>query len=301
MRWLLGSIVGLGLLAPGSSLAQSLISQTDFRDRLLTRIAAEMEPGCLQAEGATDIRWGREAGNCEGFIYTENAYRQYRDNPADLEGALTGLVKIVGDGLRGQPPVGVADRDRLVPVLRPSNFATDLPGVINGRYPDGTKVVVSRAFIGDLSVLLALDSPTRLAYLNESDMLAMGLNEDEAFAVAQTNLERRIGPVDRSTERGVEFVAAESALATGLLTQQDACRAGDPERLFLVIDRGTYISVPTRDAEAMGLFLGFSADLIARGESMSSVIFSCADGAWQEIGTPVAEPTTSAGKPGRRN
>lgn len=272
-------IIALGLSATLSSacMADQALSAAGFRDTIADQIRQQRPGICIQTPDEFTLNIGRTAENCaEMVVNTAYYYRQYVDDPANLSTYASALVDptLAAISLIGVEHA-VRSADDLLVLLRPDAYVESLTNMAEGQ------TGIWRPFRGDLIATLAHTQNDQVIYLRRADLAGLQMTEHEAWARAEANLRRRLGPVQRTANTyGAEHVAAPSGLATSALLLPESCRADGPDFDAFVLDRSNYLYADQAKPTATTMLAGYSAELLQTTEVYSQNLLSCINGQW---------------------
>jgi hypothetical protein len=222
------------------------------RDRLtamafgeaLARAVLTVEPAAeIVSVDANKLRLS--LNGAELFVSIPAAYADYAQSK-NLEETLGRWTR----GVLSQREDRAPDLHRAISMLRPLSF-------VRGQIGADEYSLVYRPFVADLVEVIAIADPDRRSFLSRDGLGRLGIEEEEAFSIARTNLAAMIGDVSIGPlSEGVMLVKAGLDLAPSLVFLPDRCsdmasQIGDP--LFVVPFGRDHIFIgPAADERACG-------------------------------------------------
>ena len=275
MRFLVLFATAFAWVAILASADPTPMSQEEFTSAYMSEAAARYPSYSFNHTGPGEISFAPVADDEQvGTIFTDYAYQKYKEDPERLDEIIDHWISSIPIGQE----INTEDaRNRLVVVLRPSNYLEGLPG-------EYREEIVHRPFVGDLIAMLMLDSPTALSSATRDLLEENDLSEDEAFIVAEPNTRRLIGDIYRDDLEGIELLESSNGLITALPWLPESCRLGQPSSAMMIVDREFVLRID-EDAgeEATDLFMNISADMISKRESLATGVLMCTDGDWEFV------------------
>lgn len=270
----------LGAAACSPTIASAEGSVSEYRDRFVQRLAAEMPEVKARIVDADTVEliW---PGGEKTEIDVAPSYEAWSQAPGERDHLLGRLVA----GAKEKGPDGLPPRaDRLVAVVRSNTLLADL-GRDAGR-------LLTQPVAGDLIKVLAIDGDHVLRYATSEDLAALDLSEPEAWRVAGENLPKRIGPlrIEEIQGTGVLGVSAESGLAASLILNPKACGPEAPQgedgQLIQLVDR-EFLALASRALpETFPAFWEFNAIVEKAGDGYSHTPITCRGGRWTVVSPP---------------
>ena len=217
-------------------------------------------------------------------INVDNAYQAYLADPAQLDeivqrniGILIAAEATSGDTV-----------DQLVVIVRPTDYiARSLPP---GASTAG--MLPARPMAGDLSFLLAVDSPEAIRTAQPVDLKRWHLTEAEAWKRATANIKARLGPltpIRLGSDAGASGFGAASGLAPSLLADPGICGPQSPDGLHrqvvLVLGRDSFLYADPADHTQTDIFWSEVRRVTASHASLSETPLTCRGGKWV-VATP---------------
>lgn len=217
-------------------------------------------------------------------VSIDNAYSDYINAPARLDDIIGVFVTTLDQARNTNESV-----DQLVVIVRPSDYLVR-------SLPPGASLaafVGSRPLAGDLSLYLAVDSPTALRTAIMDDLRRWKIDEAKAWSIGTSNLKARIGPlsvVHFGDANGPTGWGADSGLAPSMLADPDVCGPTAPEWLnrmiVLVLTRDTLLFALPDDKHQTTEFWAAAKAAIAAQSSLSSTPITCRGGHWAAVPLP---------------
>jgi hypothetical protein len=218
-------------------------------------------------------------------VYIDNAYQLYLQDPASLDAVIARHLQ----GLADSDETATADLDQLVIIVRPTTYLTDsaAPGA------DLSKSLPTRPFAGDLSLFLAVDSPTTIRTASTDDLARWRIDTAAAWQRAYANIKPRVGPLQMfrlRDDNGASGIGAESGLAPSVLALPQMCgpeaAEGDNSQVVLVVSRDAFLFGVPGDADSMARFWREAKAAIAGDATLSLTPVTCKKGAWISVPVP---------------
>lgn len=243
------------------------MSLVEFRDLFIARLQ-QTQPD-VEVAVVDNGTLKLEHGDLEGSIFLGNAYAGYLRDPAQLDLHLNKLLTLVANS----SPDTSHGVNQLVVVARHVDYGKDL----------GAEVLL-QPLAGDVSLLLAFDTPTALGSVVRSSLDDLRLSEDEAFTRAVENLSGRVGEleVQRFEHANVFHIRAESGLATGLLALPDRWRNGVSACVVFVVTREAFLWCDKTDEDAVTALRHF-ARIVQAPDRVSKVLLVFENGVWRKL------------------
>lgn len=279
VRFFLG-LVALFVSAP--ALAQSeidVLSPAEFRVHLAAYVEAETDYRAKHVDEWTFIAES-DAGDVR--FNTQNAYRQYIADPPSIANVfatyINALLEVGATKIAGQIILVVRPSDQ----IENSNLAQTRS--IEDIFP------APRQFAGDLSLFLAIDKPSSIAYLTHDDLSDFDLTEDEAWTIALGSTPVRIGELSAASYDEAFVITADSGLAPSALADPSFCGPeGNPAvagAVTLAIANDMFlIGLPSIES-SMQSFWSTARNVVEIGQSASETPLLCQDGKWVAIPFP---------------
>ena len=279
VRFFLG-LVALFVSAP--ALAQSeidVLSPAEFRDHLAAYVEAETDYRAKHVDEWTFIAES-DAGDVR--FNTQNAYRQYIADPPSIANVfstyINALLEVGATKIAGQIILVVRPSDQ----IENSNLAQTRS--IEDIFP------APRQFAGDLSLFLAIDKPSSIAYLTHDDLSDFDLTEDEAWTIALGSTPVRIGELSAASYDEAFVITADSGLAPSALADPSFCGPeGNPAvagAVTLAIANDMFLIGLPSIARSLQSFWSTARNVVEIGQSASETPLLCQDGKWVAIPFP---------------
>jgi hypothetical protein len=259
----------LFLVCAAAAQAEELMSPRAFRDVVIAQVRL-MSP-TSEIEILDEHSFSVEDGNT---VFLNNAYSEYRASPERAHETIERYARLAVEDL--ELP---ADRSRIVAVLRHREFVDSARQISPA--PDAKPIeLVWRPFAGDLVVLLAFDSEETVAFATREKLDELGLTVDQAWNLAPANLPARMGDlVVDQVEKGLLVVSGGNGLAPSHLTEPGLCALPDADgRMFLLLDRGSYLEGRPDEADVRDLFRALVSRLASEGGTASRTPLECRSG-----------------------
>lgn len=257
----------LGIGRPKRGRAVSIIPIAEFRDALIERVR-RLDPQ-IEIEVIDDQSYRAVHPNGDSFDATvENLYALYVDDPN---------LSFWADKYAAS---AAQDLSELEPTLENIVFVARHYETFAGQ---GEHLV--RPFAGDIGLVLASDSPASLAFLTQGGLKDLGITSEEAFEIASRNLRNRVGPLsfDHLSAR-INWVNAESGLATGALALSDLWGEQLLKRLVLVETRASFLWVDGFDASAVNELRLYARKRMQSFDTLSKTLIEFDNGEWRDAG-----------------
>jgi len=261
-------------------------SISEFRDRMAAAaVAATTGQTEVVDKGAFKLK---RAGADELQINVDNAYARYLEAPDDIDGIIELYVRTMLDA-----DIATGDLAQLIVIVRPVDY---FPGS-NKRaaaQPPANRPIQSRPMAGDLTYLLAIDSPTTIRTATTDDLARWQIDAATAWNRATANIKARMGPlvsIRLGDSNGATGIGADSGLAPSMLADSNFCGAAAPDGspkgvVVLVISRESFLFGVPADAGSMQLFWAATKRLIGEDSSLSKTPLSCRGGKWETVPLP---------------
>ena len=167
--------------------------------------------------------------------------------------------------------------ENLVAMPRPYSYLDYLESMdAQARLP------IHKPLIGDLVLILMVDSPEALRGALAEDIDGAGLSEEEAWNVAYENSGRLMGQTYRDIVEDGKIVlfASENSLIATLIADPAFCSSGHAlaERVFILSDRDVIAASADGSAKARRAFWQMVDPLLQSGLLMSITPLACLDG-----------------------
>lgn len=205
------------LLFAQFALAQQLLSHETFARHYAERVRAVYPGVSAQVVGDLELSIDNEAGKSV-TSYLDNAYAQYKAEPALLDDIIATYVQSLASVLDDQAATG--DRADLVPVIKDLAYLNEVSALMAHKRESGDEAVgelYSEALNGDLVVLYAFYSELSMRYATGDDIGEMGLGRAELRAFALANLMRRLPDVAREGDDSLSMLTADGTFEASLL------------------------------------------------------------------------------------
>ena len=236
-------IPGLVLLALAAvAAAQDYLDPEDFRDRYvetLRVLAPELE---VEVTGELQLSVAPESGEALQILLY-NAYQSYLASPEALDEVIRSYAAAMVEGWRSMDaPV---ERSRLVPVVKDRDWLDDMrkavtPAASGAEAASYTQVV--EPLNDTLVIVYAEDTPTRIRYIDDATLQALGVDPGELRELAIDNLSELLPELARREGEGVYMLVADGVYEASLLLLDDIwTKQNFPVRGDIVV------AVPSRD------------------------------------------------------
>ena len=290
-------VVFLSALLSLSAFAESDLTMKTFGDRVIRELRETYSDRMYERLDAATINIielddkGRRSD--AGTIFLDNVFEEYELAPEEIDSLISNFVTAIH-------AMDADDRsnleERLVVMLRDREYPTLVPP-----NPDRPQVMVHHPFMGDLSIILFIDTPQAVSPVMEADLEEDGIERAEAFNLARRNLQTRFGEVIVENEDGFEFISSSNGLTLGYYFLDGICDVESGDWMSLILDRDTVlrVSVPTESDElspALLEFLEIAPGAVMSGELGSNYIISCFGGSYTWM-RPTTDDTDPAGPP----
>ncbi|MEO0872057.1 MAG: hypothetical protein AAFY19_08895 [Pseudomonadota bacterium] len=259
--------------APAAALAQmgalefEKTFEAAFEERYPGQDLEKMGPFSFEVRGG-------DAGDVEFKVNIERAYEEYLFDPSNLESVLAKWL-VIGDDLLAEFDSNLADS--LVAMPRPRAYLEYLKTEV----PEG-ELPLYRDFVGDLVVILMVNSEDYLRGANLEDLETTGLAPDQAWQRAYGNAPKIMGQVSREFDReySVMLTQADSALIAAKIADPDFCSSDDPlaSEHILLLDRDLIASSRGGSEKAVLVFWIVFGQPLAEGALFSNTPFVCENG-----------------------
>lgn len=275
--------LALLVIAAAAPVTDAPLSALQFRDRMASawqdRFGTKVTPVSPMSFDAklpdgTAVR-----------VNTDNAYSRYLAQPAELDA----IIAVHLQGLVDSGNPGADTLDQLVVIIRPTNYLTAnvAPGADPSKFPP------TRPFAGDLSLFLAVDSPTAIRTASTDDLARWHIDLAAAWERGLANIKPRVGTLQimrMIDDNGASGITAESGLAPSVLALPQMCAADAPRanevQVVLIISRDAYLFGTPDDPDSMARFWRDAKVAIANKTAMSITPITCRNGAWVAVTPP---------------
>jgi hypothetical protein len=175
-----------------------------------------------------------------------------------------------------------ADPANILPILRHTDFLVAIPAPAAGD-PSFDRPV-HRPFAGDLEALLGYDTPGGIAMMGKLSMGIDGLTDDEAFALAITNLSAFARGLSWEADGGLRFAVLDGDYESSLLLLDSVW-----DELEAELGGPVAVAAPTRslvaaaradDAASVARLRSLIADATFDPYSVSEELFVRRNGTW---------------------
>jgi hypothetical protein len=271
------------VLVVAAPVAASPISIAAFRDQMAAALSKRFTT-TITPVGTTAFDAKMPDGS-NLRVNVDNAYQQYLMAPAEIDAVIVKYIGVFAEANGADS----ATIDQLVVIVRPTNYLTEnaAPGA------DLSKMLPPRPLAGDLSLFLAVDSPTAIRSAARDDLVRWRIDLPEAWKRAVPNIAVRIGALQMlrvNDESGASGYGGESGLAPSLLATATACSPENPDgiagQIVLVVSRDVFLYGVPSDPESMLRFWRSAKEAIARKETLSFTPITCRQGAWVTVPLP---------------
>jgi hypothetical protein len=217
-------------------------------------------------------------------VNIDSAYNLYVADPANLDAIIARQLQVLADS--GNP--GADMLDQLVVIIRPTDYLTAsvAPGA------DLSKFLPTHPFAGDLSLFLAIDSPTAIRTASTDDLDRWHIDLAAAWERGLANIKPRVGTLQMIRmvdENGASGIGGDSGLAPSVLATPGMCGPAAPEgnngQVVLVISRDAFLFGVPSDPDSMKRFWRDAKASIASDATLSRTPITCQKGAW--VAAPV--------------
>ncbi len=189
------------------------LTEAEFTRLYGQAAAAELKSPEVKITGGRELSI-KLADGTELKAFLDNAWSEARINPASRPEIVRRYLKALvasapyNSALAGQP-----DTNRIVAVIRDDLFLQQFAKLGS----DKMNQVVSEKLVADLNVLYAIDSQDSIAYLTETNRVALKLDLAALRTLALTNLKRLVPKVSRQGEGPVFKLIADGNYEASLL------------------------------------------------------------------------------------
>lgn len=214
-------------------------------------------------------------GDTPYIIYPDNLHKllQGAESDASRQAVLDSFIQRSLGGLFDATAEAPIDPATILPVIREGNF---------GKIDDGDPPV-SRVLAGALSIFLVQDLPTSLSYIRASDLAGLGLEEDAAFALAQSNQAARQW-MPKIEGDGLYFLQLDGNFEASLLLDNafwDFVEAEIGPVLLTASNRDVVLFGPKDDPEARRILTQLAQKYVTEGSyALSAQLMVRQDGGW---------------------
>lgn len=258
--------------------ADVALSPRAFRELYIARVQATL-PGTrfkrLDDE-AVEVTLPGGAGD---RVSLRMAYIEYLRSPEHVDSVIDRLIATLTQDEAQLDP----KPERLVVVLRTRDGQVDLGS-------SELRGLISRPFAGDLVQILAIDSPASIQYADKGTLLALSMNEDEAWARALANLPARIGRLEvepMAEAKQLTATGSESGLAASALLLPGACTSAANGKLVLMLARHFFVQPTSDDERTIADFWRFARYEATNPDAYSRTVIACRDGRWATVEPPI--------------
>jgi uncharacterized protein YtpQ (UPF0354 family) len=196
---------------------------------------------------------------------------------ADYEANLAGMIE---DADRLEEPV----LESLMPVVRLASMTSGYFGA--DEVAEGAELV-SRPLTGDLAILLAVNSPTSIAFPTTQTLVELGLSEDAAFDQALANFARFAEILDWVEEGGLRMAVLDSNYESSLILLDDVwtdLEADMGGQIAVAIPaRGLLVAARADRSDDVATLRAIAADALLSPYGLSSEVFVRRNGGWEVL------------------
>jgi uncharacterized protein YtpQ (UPF0354 family) len=223
------------------------LTEAEFTRLYAQAAAAELKSTQVKITGGRELSI-KLADGTELKAFLDNVWGEAKTNPASRPEIVRRYLKALvasapyTSALAGQP-----DTNSIVAVIRDDLFLQQFEKLGS----DKMNQVVSEKLVADLNVLYAIDSKDSIAYLTETNRVALKLELAELRALAITNLKRLMTELSRHGQGPVYKLVADGNYESSLLLAEKLW--DDQAKL---VEGDVVVGVPAREVV---LFTGSSS------------------------------------------
>lgn len=189
------------------------LTEAEFTRLYAQAAAAELKSTEVKITGGRELSI-KLADGTELKAFLDNAWSEAKINPASRPEIVRRYLKALvasapyTNALAGQP-----DTNRIVAVIRDDLFLQQFAKL----GADKMNQIVSEKLVADLNVLYAIDSQDSIAYLTETNRVALRLELPALRSLALANLKRLVPKVSRQGQGPVFMMVADGNYESSLL------------------------------------------------------------------------------------
>lgn len=153
----------------------------------------------------------------EQTAFLDNAYDQYKNNPATKSNIIQRFVASIVETLASSSESETVDRNRIVPVIKDKPWLAEIRRMLTER---GAKELVENVYDElnpDLVIVYAEDSPKNIRYLTPKILEKAHIDRKELRALACENLKRILPKIEKHGTNGTYMITAGGDYETSLL------------------------------------------------------------------------------------
>lgn len=253
--------------------AMAQMTESEFETAFLASFQEAYPDLEIEKTGRFSYSYSGEGGDVQ--VNIDRAYGEYLTAPDTLADVLQRWVKLAN--MARQPSQGTV-RPNLVAMPRPIAYLDYLKTL----GPE-ENLPPNKPLIGDLVVILMVNSPQALRGASYTELAMEGLSESEAWDVAYANSEVLMGQkyVHYFDNSDIMMLSSESALIATMFADPGFCRdQTNPlvETHFVLVDRDLIAASSEPTQQAKSRFWDIVEPVIEEGSQMSSTPLTCQNG-----------------------
>lgn len=269
-----GLLLGLAAawLVAGAAHAE-LISHSAFRDAVIAAIRKQAPHTPIRVTDEDGFVAG--TGDKQINAYTGNLYRQYAEDPAQLQATIAKAVRVLT--LAGQTKVyRIAD---LRVAVRPRDY-------LIGGTRDGVLKALTRPVAGDLVAVVGVDSAEAVEYPPAEDLeKQLNLSADAVWTRAWANSRRTLPKrLDALKPAALNVITLDDGYAASVLADDDLWRDADkryPEGLIVAApERNTVLILRRHAANDVDVMRTLLKASVGSPQELSPLVLTRKAGAW---------------------
>lgn len=303
MQWVLAILAALALSVGSGCQRSEVVSPSSFNaskweEEIKSPSLTEAEFTRLYAQAAAvelksaevKIAGGRELSikltdGSELKSFLDNAWKEAKTSPTNRPEIVRRYVKALvasapyAGALAGQP-----DPNNIVAVIRDDLFLQQFAKL----GAEKMNQIVSEKLVADLNVLYAIDSQDSIAYLTETNRLALHLELPALRSLALANLKRLVPKVNRKGEGPVFMVVADGNYESSLLLAEklwdDQATEVQGDIVAAVPSRDVLMFTGSASTEGLRELRVAAANLHAKGSrAVSTTLIVRRNGRWERF------------------